>query len=112
MTPNTELWNENDYELFLLTHCAFADTEMQEEEIDFLEELGSLQRLRRITKEYANATEPEREVVIGEYKVKYLTSPSSIDNALLKIKRFFKADHKFTELEYRFYKALKTKLQN
>ena len=112
MLPNTELWNENDYVLFLLVHCSFADTEMQEEEMDFLEEQGSHQRLRRITKEYANANDAERESVIDAYKEKYLTSVAKQEEAFLQIKRFFKADHKFTELEYKFYKALKSKLQS
>jgi len=112
MAPNTELWNENDYTMFLLVHCAFADTEMQEEELDFLEDEGSVQRLRRITKEYANASEAEIEAVIDGYKATFLTSEEALNEALLKIKLFFKADKKFTELEYRFYTSLKDKLQS
>jgi hypothetical protein len=95
-----------DYLVYLLMHCGMADAEFSEEEQDYIHDLSSEGRIRRILKEYANTPAQEREEVIFRLKDEHCRTEEQQLQVLRLAKGLFEADHRFSIYEQEFYAKL------
>jgi hypothetical protein len=92
-------WIYDDYLVFLLLHCGFADTELTEKEEEQLEHHASHHLIKRIKKVYANTNPEERLAVIKTFKDKFCHSAAGKEDAIYKAKQIFTSDANFSSSE-------------
>ncbi|MGJ8684012.1 MAG: hypothetical protein ACSHWW_05275 [Nonlabens sp.] len=108
METNHIDWSKNEFQTYLLLYCANADLTQSAEELDFIKDRVNKSDFKLISKVFNNDTDYQSLTRIEEYVKAHNYSHDDLKPVFQEIKKLFKIDGDFDQMEKHLLRMLKS----